>query len=440
MLTLAIETSCDETALALVEAAGPSTHSMNSGSPRGTGGATSSGRAASLPKFKVLKNLVSSQVKIHRPFGGVVPTLAKREHAKNLPLLFRKIFEISKSESLQLAARRKFTKMNFLRANRLMKRRFIISKQIPNFKSQISKIDLIAVTVGPGLEPALWTGIAFAKDLAKEYKKPLIGVNHLEGHLYSFLLSPQKKAAISKSESLNPKRKNLEIRNLRLEFPAVSLLVSGGHTILLLMKDLTHWRKLGETRDDAAGEAFDKVGRLLNLPYPGGPEIEKMAYKTYRSNKSNRTYINFPRPMLNQKNYDFSFSGLKTSVFYYLRDIEAKQCEKIREISRKGSQRFASKADIAASFQQAVIDTLVHKTIRAVREFGAKSVILCGGVAANKKLRRDMRQETRKLELNFLVPEMKYNGDNAAMIAAAGYLGYLRSKNYELKAQGGLNI
>src|SRR5258708_7213874 len=280
MKILAVETSCDETGIALLEA---------------TGGVRA-------PRFKVLTNLVASQIKIHRPFGGVVPNLAKREHLKNLPVLFKK-----------LAAKHK------------------------NLKP-----DLITATVGPGLEPALWTGIGFAKDLAKQYDIPLAGANHLEGHLYSFLLSGS-------------------VSNI---FPAIALIVSGGHTILLRVESFSKWRRLGETRDDAAGEAFDKVARLLDLPYPGGPEIEKIA------KHGDPAAIVFPRPMLHDKSYDFSFSGLKTSVLYYLRD-----------------HKKANKADVAASFQQAAFDVLVTKTIRAARESDARSVMLSGGVAANRGLR-----------------------------------------------------
>ena len=191
------------------------------------------------PRFKILENLVASQIKIHRPFGGVVPNLAKREHLKNLPILLSKIL---KAKSYKLKA----------------------------------NLDLIAVTVGPGLEPALWTGINFAKESYSKLKThnsklKLVGVSHLEGHLYSFLLSHTKEALPYREA-----RKESQWSNI---FPAIHLLVSGGHTILILMKDLIHYKKLGETRDDAVGEAFDKVARLLDLPYPGGPEIEKFAKK-----------------------------------------------------------------------------------------------------------------------------------------------------------------
>ena len=342
MRILAVETSCDETGIAIVE---------------------SSGRLKN-PKFEVVKNLVASQIKIHRPFGGVVPNLAKREHLKNLPILFKKI----NSDSRVLNA-----------------------------------VDLVAVTVGPGLEPALWTGINFAKELAAKYGKPLVGANHLEGHLYSFLLS-QKKKDISKCI-----------------FPAVALIVSGGHTILLKMDSFEKWKRLGETRDDAAGEAFDKAARLLELSYPGGPEMEKIA------REGNPNAIRFPRPMMHDNSpageYDFSFSGLKTAVLYYMRD-----------------NKNANKADVAASFQQSVVDVLAAKTIRAAKEFGAKSVLLSGGVASNKLLRKTFKKESEKIGCSFFVPEFKYNQDNAAMIAAAGYMAHLRKKKYKLAAKGDLDI
>jgi N6-L-threonylcarbamoyladenine synthase len=336
---LAIETSCDETGVALLEASG----------------------TVRAPRVRVLENLVTTQIPIHREFGGVVPNLAKREHLKNLPVLFG-----------QLRAKHPRLKFN-----------------------------LITVTVGPGLEPALWTGITFAQALAKEYDVPLVGTNHLEGHLYSFLLSNKKSGAGA--------QKNI--------FPAVALIVSGGHTVLLKLDSFSKWKRLGETRDDAAGEAFDKVARLLGLPYPGGPEVERLA------RAGNPNAIAFPRPMLHEKNYDFSFSGLKTSVLYYIRD----------------HAKF-SKRDVAASFQEAALDVLVKKTIRAAREYGARSVMLSGGVAANKALRSRVAREAKKAGCAFLVPDFKYNLDNGAMIGIAGYMAYLRKKRYKIEARGDMEI
>lgn len=338
MKILSIETSCDETAIALVEASG----------------------GLKNPRFKVLKNEVASQIELHRPYGGVEPGLARREHIKNLPLVCEAV---------------------------------VAEK---DWKS----IDAIAVTVGPGLEVALWAGIDFAKELAKKYKKPILGANHLEGHLYSPLLSLKEK-----------------VRNPKL--PAIGLIVSGGHTILLSLEKMDKWKKIGETRDDAVGEAFDKVARLLELPYPGGPEIQRV------SEKGNPNKIVFPRPMLNQKNFDFSFSGLKTSVLYYVRG---------KRLTPK------LKADIAASFQKAAIDTLVEKTIRAAHTHSAKSVFLAGGVAANKPLRETLAKRSKKEGLEFYMPEFKYSTDNAAMIAAAAYLNSKKSKRYSIKAQANLNL
>lgn len=350
----AIETSCDETGLALLDASG----------------------GLRAPAFRVLKNVVASQIKIHRPFGGVVPNLAKREHLKNLPILYRKIFGVKggKAESA-------------------------LWKQI----------DLVTVTVGPGLEPALWAGIEFAKQLAREHKKPLVGANHLEGHLYSFLLPSRSSKAYA--SALLPQKL----------FPAVALIVSGGHTILLRMESFSKWTRLGETRDDAAGEAYDKVARLLDLPYPGGPEIEKLAAR------GNSFTITFPRPMLDQKNFDFSFSGLKTAVLYYLRDAQA-------------ARKPVNKADVAAGFEQAAIDVLVGKTRRAAESFSAESILLCGGVAANKHLRRALERTADLIGAQFFVPDFAYNLDNAVMIGAAGYFAHLRKKRYALKARGDMEI
>ncbi len=379
MKIIAIETSCDETAIALVEASG----------------------GLKSPKFKILKDFVASQIKIHQPFGGVVPNIAKREHLRNLPILIGKILGIS----------------NF---------QFLISNKIPNSKFQIlNTIDLVAVTVGPGLEPALWAGVNFAKQIYAEIRgnnkrrKPqkigLQGVSHLDGHLYSLLLQ----------------QKNIDYKKL---FPAISLIVSGGHTMIVLMKDLKTIKKIGETRDDAVGEAFDKVARLLDLPYPGGPEIEKLA------KNGNPDAIKFPRPMLDQQNFDFSYSGLKTSVLYYLRD------HKLAEGKMENGEWEKQKADVAASFQKAAFDVLIKKTLKAAEKYKAKTIMISGGVAANKSLKKAFiaelrglkRGTTRKEALQLIVT--KFPTDNAVMIAAAAYINHLRKKKYKLVANGNLNI
>ncbi|MDD5098899.1 MAG: tRNA (adenosine(37)-N6)-threonylcarbamoyltransferase complex transferase subunit TsaD [Candidatus Colwellbacteria bacterium] len=347
MRILAIETSCDETAIAVVE---------------GKGGIKK-------PSFEILSSLIFSQIPFHKEYGGVVPNIAKREHIKSLPLLLEKTAK----------------------------------------KIDLASIDQIAVTVGPGLEPALWSGIEFARELSKKMKKPLFGANHLKGHLYSFLLD-------------NPEKKKI--------FPAIGLIVSGGHTILLYMKSLTEYKKIGETRDDAAGESFDKAARLLVFPYPGGPEIEKAA------KKGNPEAIAFPRPMINQKNYDFSFAGLKTALLYNIAGQKADwdKFNKGKAIKPENAD------DLAASFQSAVIDCLTGKTMRAAKDFSARSVILSGGVAANKALRGTFRKKTSAAKINFFAPQQKYNTDNAAMIATASYIEIMSGKKRRISANGNLGI
>lgn len=346
MKILAIETSCDETSLALLDCSGPILS----------------------PKFKILKHFIASQIKIHEPFGGVVPNLAKREHLKKLPILYRKIFGKGSVET------------------KLWK-----------------QIKFIAVTSGPGLEPALWTGIEFAKALGKERKVSVYGVNHMEGHLWSFLASKNGRLAVK--------------NGINKQFPAVALLVSGGHTILLRMSAIDKWKKIGDTRDDAVGEAFDKVARILKLPYPGGPQIEKL------SKAGNENAIAFPRPMIHDKNYDFSYSGLKTSVLYFMRDNPN-----------------TNPADVAASFQKAAVDVLIAKTARAVKETDAKSIILAGGVASSKYLKKALQAKARELKVKLFVPEFKLNTDNAGMIGIAGYMNFLRGKKRSLKANGAMEV
>lgn len=382
MKILAIETSCDETSLAILEAKG----------------------GFSAPKFKVLRHLITSQIKLHEPFGGVVPNIAKREHIRNLPILFGEIVGISNFQ--------------FPISNETPK------NQISKLKKFFEKIDLITVTVGPGLEPALWAGIEFAKSLSKVWKKPLIGANHMEGHLWSFLLDPKKKYDAKKV------------------YPSIALLISGGHTILLLMKDIKTWKKLGETRDDAVGEAFDKVARILKLPYPGGPQIERLA------KEGDENAIAFPRPMLRDKNYDFSYSGLKTSVLYYVRDANIANDTRMPQIDGKFNSRNSHKlvdshrfkADVAASFQNAATEVLIKKAMRAAKEFRAKSIIMAGGVAASRYLRNKLGNEAKNAKMIFLVPGFTFNTDNAAMIGAAGYFNYLRKKKRPLVAKGDLGI
>jgi len=330
MKILAIETSCDDTAIALVEA-------KNN-------------------KFKVLSNIVSSQTEIHKKWGGVYPSLAKREHLKNLPIVFRKI-----------------------RRGR-------------------TSADFIAVTVGPGLEPCLWTGINFAKDLAKKYDLPIIPVNHIEAHILVNFIEKKPK------------------------LPAVALVVSGGHTQLILVKDIGKYKILGETRDDAAGECLDKTARILGLGYPGGPAIAAAAKSYPRSDlgklSRGRTSDKLPRPMINTEDYDFSFSGLKTAVLYGFKNQPVNQ--------------------MAKEIQQAVIDVLIKKTVKAANDYNAKTIILGGGVSANEELRKQFKRKFK----NVIMPDKKFSTDNAVMAAIAGYYNIRKkTKNYDkIEAKANLMI
>jgi len=332
---LGIDTSCDDTCAALLE--------VNN------------------RQVKILSNVVSSQVKLHQKYGGVYPFLAKREHQKNLSLVFRK------------AAK------------------------------DVFDIDLIGVTSGPGLEPCLWQGINFAQNLSEKFEIPIVPVNHVEAHILANFIDGFPKSIKS------------------IKFPVVCLVVSGGHTGLILMKDIGKYKLIGETRDDAAGECFDKVARILDLSYPGGPAIAAAAAKLQITNY--KLQITLPRPMINQKNYDFSFSGLKTAVLYNYRT----QPEKIRK-SKKYVRAMCSET------QQAVIDVLIRKTLKAARDYKVKSIILGGGVAANEELRKQFK---KKAEV--FVPSKVFCTDNAAMVALTAF--FHRSDNFKsIKAESNLRI
>ncbi|MEX0877684.1 MAG: tRNA (adenosine(37)-N6)-threonylcarbamoyltransferase complex transferase subunit TsaD [Candidatus Spechtbacterales bacterium] len=374
MRVLGIETSCDDTAIALLEAK----------------------RELPSPELKLLKNIVSSQVKMHSEYGGVVPGLAKREHQKNLiPVLF---------EALELNSMKHETG-NMKQAQKIKNIEKILERYddlLEEFKEKVVPIekpavDLIAVTHGPGLEPALWVGVNFARALSALWDIPIIGVDHMEGHIAVNLLQ----CGNSKFKIQNSKLAR------EIEFPAISLAVSGGHTQLILIKNWMDYEILGETLDDAAGEAFDKVARLIGLGFPGGPEIEKIA------KKGDPKAFDFPRPIMNRPDYNFSFSGLKTAVMYKVKEMTEKEIK-------------SRQADIAASFQQAAIDTLVKKSIKAAKAHNIKTFMLAGGVAANTALREQMKEALKKElpEAQFMVPEIKLATDNGAMIAVAGYMRY----------------
>jgi len=367
MIILGIDTSCDDTSVALIEIRNSKTE------PRNYGAKVKMRTKFSSP-FEIRSNIVSSQVKIHAKYGGVYPFLAKREHQKNLPVVFKRALR-------QAQGKQKFEKPN-----------------------------LIAVTVGPGLEPCLWVGVNFIKDLAKNLKLSIIPVNHIEAHIIANWLSPIR--------SKSPPTKIFG------GGPAICLVVSGGHTQLILMKNFGNYKILGETRDDAAGECFDKVARILGLPYPGGPAIAAQAAQW----KSNIQYpisnIQLPRPMIYQKNYDFSFSGLKTAVLYDFKNRPSK----VRK-----SKIYIQ--EMAKEVQQAIIDVLIYKTLKAAKNFKAKSIILGGGVASNEELREQFKEKIKKElpNIQYLIPNIQLCTDNAAMVAVAGYFHWLKGEKYNLE-------
>ena len=331
-LILAVESSCDETGIAVVE----------------------DGR-------RILSNVVASQVSMHAAAGGIVPEVAARAHLRWIVPTLEEAWESAGVSWDDIGA--------------------------------------VAVTEGPGLAGSLLVGINFAKTLAYVHDKPLVPVNHLEGHLYAAWLADETR------EIAEP------------VFPLVALIVSGGHTFLVEMPDHLTYKLLGETVDDAAGEAFDKVGRLLGLPYPGGPAIMKAAGGATRHD------VVFPRAWLGDS-FDFSFSGLKTAV---RRTIGAEQAEQVAADAPR-------QAELADGFQESVVDVLVTKTIRAARQAGARSVVLGGGVAANRVLRDRLAAKAGEIGIPLVVPRPALCTDNGAMIAAAG------ARRWEAGARAGLDL
>lgn len=327
MKILGIETSCDETAAAIVE--------------DGT---------------KILSNVVASSVELHRKSGGIIPEVAAREQLRCLlPVI---------NEALKSAV----------------------------------EIDALAVTAGPGLIGSLLVGIETSRTLAYIWQKPLIPVNHLQAHIYANWLNDQ-----------------------RPPFPALGLVVSGGHTDLVFMKNHREIKWLGGTRDDAAGECFDKTARVLGLTYPGGPAISRLA------ERGDPQAYSLPRPMINQKNLDFSFAGLKTAVINLTR----------RE---KSAGRRINKADLAASIQAAIVDSLINKTLRALKKSPVKSLLLAGGVAANTLLREQLNAKCQKINVQLFIPPIKLCTDNAAMIASCAFFNFQPLFWQKIKSQPSLSI
>lgn len=329
MHILGIETSCDETSAAVVSAGG---------------GSASGGK----DRTEVLSNIVTTQVEFHKKYGGIVPEIAARKHIETINL--------------------------------------VIQEALNKAKTDLKNIDLVAVTYGPGLVGSLLVGICAAQAIAYAQKKPLIGMNHLEGHIYANFLLPSPP-----------------------EFPFVCLIVSGGHTMIVLVEDHQKYKTLGKTRDDAAGEAFDKVARFLNLGYPGGPIIDKL------SKSGNPEAVNFKRPMLHD-GLDFSFSGIKTEVVNFVNKIKNKG-EKLPKVE-----------DIAAGFQQAIVDVLVEKTLRAAKKYKIKTIAIAGGVAANSCLRKEIEIKLGEEKLRIIIPPFSLCTDNAGMIACGAYYKFKKIK------------
>ncbi|MFA5129852.1 MAG: tRNA (adenosine(37)-N6)-threonylcarbamoyltransferase complex transferase subunit TsaD [Patescibacteria group bacterium] len=333
---LGIETSCDETSVALLDV----------------------DTATSVPTVRLRKHYISSQIKIHAKFGGVVPEVAARSHVPETVALITKALG----------------------------------------RKGFDAFDAIAVTRGPGLATALRVGIHAAQTIAWTSGKPIVGVNHLMGHLASaWLLAENRK---------------------HWAYPSLALLVSGGHTELVLLEGLNFARVIGSTRDDAAGEAFDKSAKLLGLGYPGGPKLSKLAVG------GNDQAYHFPRPMLHDPSLDFSFSGLKTSI---RQEVESRSVgESVSRSARNSPTHrltdLPTLSDLCASIQRAIIDVLIAKTIRAAKEYPVKNILLVGGVSANQQLREDLASAVKKElpSVRFLKPALPFCTDNGAMIAAAG--------------------
>ena len=324
MITIGIDTSCDDTSISVLE-----------------------------DDNKILSNIVSSQVDLHRFFGGIVPEIASRKHVELIDGIYDDV----------------------------LKEAGVLSQDI----------DLVSVTNGPGLIGSILAGLCFAKGLAFALEKPLIAVNHIEAHAMSIFLEN------------------------KVDFPFIALVVSGGHTIILLFEDYCHFKVLGSTRDDAAGEAFDKIAKYLKIGYPGGQIIEAIARKGVKD------YIMFPRPMKEDANYDFSFSGLKTSFINYI---------------KKNGFSDANLAHILSSFQEAICDLLSHKTIKAAKHYGIERVVVGGGVAANNRLREIFSEKCTQEHLDVLFSSPHFCTDNGAMIAITGYYHFKKGITSSLDVKG----
>lgn len=402
MKILSIETSCDETAVAILEANG-SYEDMT---------------------FKVLGNALYSQAKKHASFGGVYPSLAKREHAANLaPLLATALRE----SRLSIETVQKLTKEQKEYLQKILAREVGLYKDLVTYLEHVEKpaIDAIAVTQGPGLEPALWVGINFARALSYIWELPIIPVNHLEGHIVA-----------SAVHATNEKSSQYAIE--KVSFPILGLIVSGGHTEFVLALNWGEYKVLGATRDDSIGEAFDKVARLLGIPYPGGPELSKLAVKGRQTLSTRPAHLmkdikKMPRPMIQSGDLDFSFSGLKTAVLY--------------QVQALGKLTDIQCTLLAAEFEDAVSDVILKKTEQALQEHRANTFVLGGGVSANTHIRGRLEKmfTAHNSGCTLRLPAEGLSTDNAVMIGMAGYFMHLRNAptlqaGDELVASGNLTF
>ncbi len=400
MKILSIETSCDETAVSVLDATGEFGDAQ----------------------FVVLGNALFSQAHLHAPYGGVYPNLAKREHARNvLPLLEAAL----KQAGMYVEKKMLISEHLKKELSSLLEREATLAELFLDFVSRTGKpaIDAIVVTQGPGLEPALWVGVNFAKALSLAWEVPLVPSNHLEGHLVASLTEKTSGDVYTMKHTL---------------LPLLGLLISGGHTEFALANDWMHFTTVGGTRDDAVGEAFDKVARLLDLPYPGGLHIDRLAEKArrnaYRVVPGESTIpLSFPRPMLKSPDLDFSFSGLKTAVLYFVRSLpELTEYQKGR---------------IALEFEDAVADVIVEKSKRALTLHNVRSFVIGGGVSANATIRKRLEIMIREHfpKVTLFLPSPELATDNAIMIGMAGYFRALEQSDLALdhvtiRAEGGLKM
>jgi N6-L-threonylcarbamoyladenine synthase len=388
MKILSIESSCDETAVSIVDASGGMTD----------------------PVFDVLANNLLTQMDLHAEYGGVYPTLAKREHAKNIIPLVEKSLNEASSWSTHTSI---IEEDDLARSREILKREPELLERIIALVENNNRpdIDVIGVTVGPGLEPALWIGVNTAEVLGILWNIPVVPINHMEGHILSVLLPNSGPAP-------------------KITFPALSLLISGGHTDLIKMDTFLQYTYLGRTRDDAVGEAFDKIARLIGLPYPGGRAISELAAQSRERGVTEERW-NLPRPMINSENFDFSFAGLKTAARY--------------AVEKHGEFNEEEKQDFAREVEDAITETLLKKVGRALEETGAHSLVIGGGVIANKHLREKFGELVKKYDAELFIPEHHLATDNSLMIAITTYLRItndpeILSRDITLTANGNLTL